>query len=412
MAQTDVLIVGAGLAGLCCAKRLHAAGVPIVLVDAADRPGGRVRTNSFSGFLLDRGFQVLLTSYPEAQAQLNLEALDLKPFRAGALVFVDGEFYRIGDPWREPIGALATVVAPVGTLADKWRIARLRSDVTQGSIEDIFVRPETSTRTALERRGFSESMIERFFRPLFGGILLDDTLEASSRMFEFTFRMMALGHAVLPARGMQAIPDQLAAGLPPESLRMQARVERLDGTTATLASGESIEAKTVVVAADGWHATRLLGEPAALPARSTVCLYFSAPEPPVDQPVLVLNGEGRGLVNNLCVPSSVAPSYAPKNRALVSVTVLGQPALEQNALIRAVLRELEDWFGEVVGSWQPLGVFRIPKALPVVEPLRWTAGEWEVRPGVFVCGDYRATPSIQGAMESGRLAAEAVLSAR
>lgn len=409
MSHTDVLIVGAGLAGLCCAKRLQAAGVSFLVVDAADRPGGRVRTDSTGGFLLDRGFQVLLTSYPEVQSQLDMEALDPRPFRAGVLVFADGEFYRVSDPWREPLAALSTAIAPLGTLGDKWRMARLRSELTHTTIDGIFLKPELPVRAALASRGFSDTMVRRFFQPLFGGMLLDHSLDASSRMFEFMFRMLALGRAVLPAHGMQAIPDQLAAALPPDSLRMETSVERLDGTVASLASGETIEARAVVVAADGWHASQLLGEPPALASRSVTCLYFAAAEPPVQLPVLVLNGTGRGLVNHLCVPSNVAPNYAPRGTALVSVSVVGQPALDRNALIGAVKRELRDWFAGA-GSWMPLGVFRIANALPVVKPLRRNTGDWQIRPGVFACGDYRATPSIQGAMESGRLAAEAVLS--
>lgn len=408
MPQTDVLIVGAGLAGLCCAKRLHAAGVSFLVVEAASRPGGRVRTHSTGGFLLDRGFQVLLTSYPEVQSQLDLDALDPRPFRAGVLVFADGEFYRFSDPWREPLGSLSTAIAPLGSPGDKWRMARLRAELTHATIDGIFLKPELPLRTALASRGFSEAIIRRFFQPLFGGILLDPFLDASSRMFEFMFRMLALGRAVLPAHGMQAIPDQLAAALPQDRLRMETRVERLDGTLAVLSSGETIEARAVVVAADGWNASQLLGEPAALAGRPVTCLYFAAAEPPVDLPILVLNGAGRGLINHLCVPSNVAPTYAPRGMALVSVSLLGRPALDRNTLIEEVKRELREWFAGA-GSWLPLGVFRISNALPVVKPLRKNAGDWRIRPGVFACGDYRATPCIQGAMESGRLAAEAVL---
>lgn len=417
MAEPDVLIIGAGLAGLCCAKRLHAAGVSFRLIDAADRPGGRVRTDALHGFLLDRGFQVLLTSYPEAQAQLDFGALELRAFGTGALVFADGEFYRLGDPWRQsprhllsPIAwfrALLAAAVPVGTLSDKLRIARLRNELIRLSSDDILLRPETTTRRALEARGFSEAIIQRFFEPFFGGVLLDPTLEASSRMFEFTFRMMALGRASLPARGMQAIPDQLAAALPAGSLQLKTRVDRLDGKAATLASGETVEARAVVVATDGWQASTLVGEPPALAARSTTCVYFAAPEPPIEGPLLVLNGEGRGLVNHLCVLSNVAPGYAPRGQALVSVSVAGQPGLDRDALIAALRSELRGWFS-ALESWAPLGVFRIARALPVVQPLQPSRIS-EPRPGVFLCGDYLATPSIQGAMESGRLAAEAVL---
>ena len=197
MSQADVIIVGAGLAGLCCARRLHQENIPFLLLDAADAPGGRVRTDTIGGFRLDRGFQVLLTAYPEAQAVLDYNALELCAFAPGALVRKEGHFYRLADPWREPGAWFSTAFSPVGSLLDKFRLARLRSSLLARSIEEIFAAPEMSTRQALERRRFSPRFIDEFFRPWFGGIQLDSKLGASSRMFEFVFRMMAEGDAAV-----------------------------------------------------------------------------------------------------------------------------------------------------------------------------------------------------------------------
>jgi phytoene dehydrogenase-like protein len=409
MSQTDVLIIGGGLAGLCCARRLHEARVSFQVLEASDCVGGRVRTDTVEDFRLDRGFQTLLTSYPEAQAQLNFAALELCPFGTGALVRRDHEFFRVSDPWREPSRALATFASPIGTVRDKVRMAALRRDVLEHSPQDLFARPETTTREALHRRRFSHAIIQSFFQPLFAGILLDSTLGVSSRMFEFTFRMLAQGRAALPARGMQTIPDHLASNLPEGSVRCLSRVHSIAGNKVTLESGESMTAEAVVVATDGPQAARWCKEFATDASRSVSCLYFAAPEPPIDAPLLVLNAEGRGLINNLSVPSVIAPSYAPRNRTLVAVSVLNDAGRSQEVLIRDVQAELQTWFGAHAGYWRPLAVYRIRHALPALRSVQWVNPANRARPGLYVCGDHRGTPSIQGAMLSGRLTAEAVL---
>ena len=200
------VIVGAGLAGLCCAKHLREAGQSSIVLQASDGIGGRVRTDRVEGFLLDRGFQVLLTAYPETQRHLDYAALDLRSFVPGALVHVDGRFHRIVDPWRRPVDALMHALSPIGSLADKARVARLRHRVLRGTLDALWSRPEQSTYAALVADGFSAQMIDRFFRPFFGGVLLDPDLATSSRMFEFTFRMFALGDSAVPAAGMGRSP--------------------------------------------------------------------------------------------------------------------------------------------------------------------------------------------------------------
>ncbi|WP_439630203.1 NAD(P)/FAD-dependent oxidoreductase [Gemmata sp.] len=405
----DVVIVGAGLAGLCCARELHRRGVRFRLLEAADGVGGRVRTDVVDGFRLDRGFQVFLTSYPEAQQVLDYPALRLKSFLPGALVRAGGAFHTLTDPWRRPVAAVRSLLAPVGSLSDKLRVARLRSRALKGSVADRFRDPETTTLEALKGNGFSDTMIERFFRPFLGGIFLEPELSTSSRMFQFVFRMFSRGEACLPADGMEAIPRQLAAGLPPESIRLGARVERVGPDAVRLDTGEELRARAVVVATEGAAAARLLGGDIPAAAQGVTCLYFAAPRPPVARPVLVLNGEGRGPVNNLCVPTAAAPTYGPAGASLVSATVLGTPPDEDR--LRAEVREqLAGWFGPAVGDWLHLRTYRIPYALPRQAPPALAEPERPVRwrPGVYVCGDHRDNASINGAMVSGRRAAEAV----
>ncbi len=406
--MNEIVIIGAGLAGLTCARRLQAGGVSCVVLEAGDAVGGRVRTDIVEGFRLDRGFQVFLTAYPTARAWLDYGQLQLRPFAAGSRVRCDGVMHEVSDPWREPRAWWATLRAPVGSLADKVRIATLRRAARRGTLAELWARPETTALAALRAHGFSERMIERFLRPWFGGIFLDQELETSSRMLEFVFRMFAEGHAALPAAGMQAIPEQLAAGLSAGTVRLGARVKRVETGAIFLESGEHFTARQIVVATENAGAEALLPEVAAPRWRATTTIYFAAGQSPLSAPMLVLNGEGRGYVNNLVVLSEVAPRYAPAGQALVAVSVLGDPALVERALVERVREELKAWFGAKVADWRWLRSYRLPRALPARMPLAPLAPV-EVRPGVWIAGDGRISASIEGAMESGEAVAEEIL---
>ena len=275
---------------------------------------------------------------------------------------------------------------------------------------ETHARPETTALEALRAAGLSDRMINGFLRPFLAGVFFDEELTVSSRAFEFVFRAFAAGDTALPAQGMSAIPAQLAAGLPPDTLRLNCRVERLDAPAVFLISGERLTAPAVVIATDGFETARLLAEPSWPGARATTCLYFAAPEPPVREPLLVLNGEGAGPINSLVVPSVLSPAYAPPGQALVTVNVLGDPAGDDHALLAAVSQQLRDWFGPGVEAWRRLRIYRIARALPLQTPPVSFPETFSplVRPGLFVCGEYRSAPSIQWALASGRRTGEAV----
>jgi len=406
--MADVVIVGGGLAGLTCARRLQAQGRACLVLDAGDAVGGRVRTDRVDGFQLDHGFQVLLTAYPSARRWLDYDALSLRRFSAGARVWCEGALHVVSDPTREPGDLLATLQAPVGTLADKIRIATLRAAARRGTLDALFARPETTALEALQAHGFSAAMIERFLRPWLGGIFLDDSLSASSRMLMFVLRMFAEGHAAVPAAGMQAIPEQLAAGLAPGTVRLNARVVAVGDGVVTLQSGERVAADRIVVATDGTTAARLLPELPPTSWRHVTCLYFAAPASPLGAPVLALNGSGAGLVNNVAVMSDVAPRYAPAGQALVSVSVLKDAPGDDASVAERVQAELAGWFGTPVLGWRWLRSYRLAQALPVRWPLERRAPR-PVRPGVWAAGDFLTTPSIEGAMDIGERVADAVL---
>ena len=409
--MTDVLIVGAGLAGLSCACELVEKGLSCLLLEASDGVGGRARTDQLNGFLLDRGFQILLTAYPEAQRLLDYPSLQLRLFEPGALVRIDGRFHRIADPWRRPTAAFSTLLSPVGTVADKLKLARLRSRLIRASSKVLLQSPEMSTIEFLHDCGLSPLMIERFFRPFLGGVFLESELQTSSRMFEFVFRMFSSGDAALPAGGMGAMAQQLLSRLPEGCVRLQQKVAYVAPYVVTLASGQEIRARSVVVATDNAAAAQLLPEIRLLASRGTTCFYFAAEKAPISEPVLVLNGEGRGPVNNLCVPSLVAPSYAPPGAHLLSATVIGKPGRDTEHFLAAVRNQLAEWLGSDALGWRHLCTYWIPDALPDQSSAAGGANPKEnrVRPGLYVCGDYRDTASINGALGSGRRVAEAIV---
>jgi len=410
-AKADVIVVGGGLAGLCCALKLHQEGISFLLLEASDGVGGRVRTDRMEGFLLDRGFQVLLTAYPEARRVLDYKALDLRFFYPGALIRFGGRFHKTADPWRHPLDGLRGAFSPVGNLGDKMKVGRLRRKTMEGSVEDLFSRPEATTLEALQEIGFSEKMIDRFFRPFLGGVFFDRELGISSRMFEFGFRMFSSGETALPGGGMGTIPNQIASRLPPASLRLNSRVELIQDRSVILSTGEKVTARTLVLGTEAPEAVRLLGEEKRPGSRSTTCLYFAAEEPPIHEPLLILNGEGQGPVNSLAIPSLVAPAYAPEGQALIAVTIIGLPALRDDQLTEAVRSQLAKWFGPKVSAWRHLRTYWIRHALPLqVPPLPDpTAPVHPVRPGLYVCGEYGNPASLQWAMASGRKVAEAVM---
>ncbi len=392
-----VVVVGAGLAGLSCAVALHAAGIDVQVFEAGNGVGGRVRTDHVDGFTLDRGFQVALTAYPEMHRQLDMAALDLQAFDPGALVWRNGKGSVVGDPFRRPTTALSTVAAPIGSLLDKARIAQLRHRIRGVHPARLLQGDDATTRTALSEAGFSDTIIERFFRPLVGGIQLDPELTDSRRMFDIIFRMLADGDSAVPAAGMHAIPRQLADRLPTGSIHLDSPVTATTPTSVTVGD-TSIAASAVVVATEGPAAAELLAL-TPVESKSVGAVYFSAPEAPITDKLVVLDGSGRGPVLNVAVMSNVAPTYAPHGSHLVVAALPGHDGATIEADARSQLR---GWWGPQVEAWEHVATYRIahgqPRQRPPFDPKRRV----RLDDGRFVCGDHRDTASIQGAMYSGR----------
>jgi phytoene dehydrogenase-like protein len=402
--RAEVVVVGAGLAGLAAATTLRATGRDVHVLEASDGVGGRVRTDVVDGFQLDRGFQILLTAYPEVPRQLDVSALRLQPFDPGALVMFGGRGYRVADPWRAPRSALATLRAPVGSLADKARVGWLRWRVARVPVPELLRGADVATAAALRADGFSPAMIDRFLRPLFAGIQLDPELATSRRMFDTIFATLARGDAAVPAAGMQAIPMQLAARLEPARLHLGRSVDAVTAGAVQVA-GATVRADAVVVATEGPTAGRLLGL-RAVGSQPVTCVWFSATHPPVRDRLIVLDGSGAGPALNVAVLTNVAPSYGPGGAALIAASC---PGVADPDLEPAVRRQLRGWWGDGVDGWRHLRTDAIAHGQPSQRPPFSPKRRVSLGGGLFVCGDHRDTASIQGALFSGRRCAEAVL---
>lgn len=404
-------IIGAGLSGLACAYHLKRAGIEYTILESSDGVGGRVRSDVVDGFILDRGFQVLLTAYPDAKELLDYEKLVLKSFIPGAQIRLNGEFHTIADPWRRPSDCLKSVFNPIGNFKDKLLISKLRQSVTCGSLKSLYEKNEQTTAEFLHQFGFSKDMIDRFFRPFFGGVFFDKSLSTSSKMFEFTFRLFSTGDTTLPAAGMGAISDQLAEKIGRAKVQLNCRVASIKGNSVFLENGAMIQTDAIVVATEGPEASRLLKRPMVQKMRSTRCLYFAADKAPMSAPILVLNGEDSELINNLCIPSNVNSSYAPPGKCLISVSVIGREDLPDDGMKNAVLDQLEAWYGREVSNWKHLRTYNIKQGLPdyAAPALSEVEKSTRLERGTYVCGDHRDTASIQGALSSGRRAAQALI---
>lgn len=407
MANHDVIIVGAGMAGLTCATYLNRFGVSSLVLEASEAVGGRVRTDKMDGFLLDRGFQILLTAYPEAQKLLDYQALDLKSFRSGALIRLDGAFSVMSDPFKEPSQLVNTLLSPVGSLVDKLKVLQLSNEVSKESTDAFFNDKSTDTLSYLRDLGWSEGMIRNFFKPFFGGVFLENELATSSNFFRFVFKQFYNGEAVIPAQGIQEIPNQLAAKLPEDAVQLQTKVAKIVGNKVTLADGKTLTAKAVVIATDALQADRLLGRNVQRSFNKTTCTYFAADRSPLTEKMLALNPNRLSTVHNVCVPSDIAPSYAPAGKTLVSVSTQGLEGVDEQRLTTHIVKELTEWFGADVKSWKHLRTYHLPESLLSFRA-NSSSTELKITDTLYECGDHVAYPSLNAAMATGREVAEMI----
>ncbi len=432
--KPQVIVIGAGLAGLSCAVRLCQRGVRTLVLEASDRIGGRLRTDVVDGFTLDHGFQHLSTGYPACQELLNLGALRLQPFPQGSLVWHDQRWVSIDESWRYPALALQHWFAPLGAplgnlfggslgnLGDRVRWAQLRRSANQGTLTELYQRPHEPVLDRWRNSGFSEPFIRGFLVPWFESWMHVPADRASSRLLEFAVRIHAQGHMAIPADGMSAIPRQLSDALPRGTVRLQQTVQSVSADTITLDSGQTYTPPVIVIATESVAAARLL----AIPQLETewcasATHYFSADQSPDSRGRRMLIAaepddqacDAGGTVQEVVVVSDIAPGHAPPGKSLIAVSgplPKGNDQASRNQVSREQVPgeqlrgQLRQWYGSAVDHWQHLRSYRMPFAVPlqsletVLPPL--------ANGKLVLCGDYCETPTIQGAMNSGLRAAE------
>lgn len=405
----DVIVVGAGLAGLAAARQLAIHGLDVLVLEGSDDVGGRVRTDRIDGLLLDRGFQLYNPAYPEAARVLDHEALDLRPLTAGVIVSMARRSIRLGDPRRKPGWAVDALDPSTGSLPSKARFARYAWRASHTPARSIAAAEDFTAEVALRSIGADDALLEHVLRPFLAGVFLESELATSRRFLDLVMTSFVRGRPAVPANGMQSIPEQLRDALPDGAVRCSAPVTAASGTSVQL-DGERITAAAVILATDPSSAN-LLCPRIQVPRGNGVTTWYHLADCEAatltdGEPVLVVDADRRGPVLNSVVMTHASPTYATNGRVLVSSSVLGTgPMAQDERLIRAHLATLH---GVDTAGWDPVASYAIPYALPAMLPPFEISRPVDLGDGLFVAGDHRDTSSIQGAMVSGRRAADAV----
>lgn len=403
MNQNTIYIIGAGVSGLIAAYELEQAGHKPIIIEQADDVGGRVKTLHRNGYPLDLGFQVLLSAYPLANQYLDMDALKLQKLESGALIYANGQSYQIGDPLRNWKVLLPTLLANVGSISDKLKILRLNNRLKQKSLEEIFETPETTTHAYLENFGFSDKIIQRFFRPFFAGIFLEPDIRTSSRMFEFVYKMFGEGYATVPRDGIGAISAQLKGKLKNTEFRFNTEVSEVTNDQILLKTGEKFDHGGTIITG---NASALIHNMRNQETewKSCLCLYFEVDKTNIPEHTIALVADSGNLSNNLY---AYTDNKSGKN--ILSVTALEYDGKTNQEMVERITKEVRQFTG--ARQVTHIESFQIDQALPDIQNLHMTAepSESKLTDNIFLAGDYLFNGSLNAAMESGRLAAQGIL---
>ncbi|MFF1447020.1 NAD(P)/FAD-dependent oxidoreductase [Streptomyces sp. NPDC058274] len=448
----DVVVVGAGAAGLAAAHHLTRAGLTTAVLEAAPHVGGRMSTEKVDGFRLDRVGRLLSTSYPELRRTPGLDDLALRPFSPGVLLHSDGRHHHAGapagarsargaltvvralasaprlprspgphgrpgpavahpgpaGPLSRPTGTLGRSAGPTGRPLDQARLGTALTRLAACSPDDLLGRPELPVAQALSARGFPARTVDGFLRPLLAALLCDPALTTSSRCADLALHSFATGRLCVPEGGADALPELLAAGLPPGTLRLGVQVTAVSTTSVTTRDHGDIPCRAVVLATGARAAAGLLPGLRVPGFHPVTVIHHTTDEPPLTEPALVLDADRSGPVTHTAVISQVDPSRAPAGRALITSTVLGTPpaAAHLDATVRAQLARL---YRTSTARWELLAVHHDPEAVPAMPPPHDLRRPVRLLAGLYVCGDHRDTSTVQGALHSGRRAAQSLL---
>lgn len=405
----DAIIIGGGVSGLIAAKELEAYHLNTLLIDSEPQAGGRLKTDRLDGFQLDHGFQVLLSAYPMVKKHLDLSQLECEAFESGAYCFDTKKGFEVLDVKRNPAAYLKMAFSPIGSFGDKLKVAKLRREVLHKTEEEIYNEPDTSTLSFLQQYGFSDKIIDRFFKPFFGGIFLEHQLETSSRQFQYIFKMFAQGEALLPKKGIAAIAEQLKGQLQRTEFRFNSKVKSILGQAVQLEDGTEFQAKQIIIA----------GDPSAIMPQyqsdvswnSTLQLYFSGPKGPLSRKKIGLSFSKDGLISNVACLSQVQPSYGNGQSELYQVSLREELKASEQEMVEKIKRELQLIVGNGLRDWKFLRSYHVRHSLPRLSNLAYERPFEESRlaDGIYIAGDHLLNPSLNAAMLSGELAAKALI---
>jgi len=403
MSHPRINIVGAGLAGLSCAYYLEQAGFQPLIYERDGRIGGRIQTDLFQGFLLDRGFQVVLNNYPEFKTLFSPSSLRLKSIPSGARIYWNKEWFLLDNPLKH-LSLSQLKNAPFIQQGDWWALAK-------GAWRAFQSPPNESTETFLRECGLSDAFIHAFWRPFFGGVFLELPLQTQAKTFIQLAKYFATGLACLPEQGMQAIPADLARRLKRTKIFTAQTVQAINHRSLILTSGEEALTDATVIATSGLQASHLIKDVSAPRYETVTCLYFTVRTNVYPfSPYLHLNGSGEGPINNVLFNHLIQPSYAPVGHGLVSVSVVDPEWQSHAQLTQQVTHQLCEWFELSEKEWRHLKTYRILQALPeqTRSPLFAHQYLWNADQQLYVCGETVEEPSINGALYSGRQVAQKI----
>ena len=400
-------IIGAGVSGLIAAQVLENHGYHPTIIEASNSVGGRVKSDIINDYILDHGFQVLLSNYPAAKNYLDYDALDLQKLVSGAAIFKDGKTQIIGNPLKDISLLFPTIFANVGSVKDKFKILKLNTLLKKKKLQEIFNTAEITTHQYLKNYGFSDTIIANFFKPFFSGIFLEPNLETSSRMFEFVYKMFGEGYAVLPKEGIQAISNQLKNNLKNTTFVFDTPVQQVKNNTIIVKSGEEIKSHFTIVATEASHLISNLKNQETV-WKSCDTLYFEVPKKKIQKPIIGLIADKNALINNIFYASSIKSSTKGRQE-LLSVTIVKEHQLKESDLVKKVTSELVQYCNIIDAKF--IKRYCIKKALPKLPNLQYeiSSTETQLTSSIFLAGDQLLNGSLNAAMISGERAAMGVI---
>jgi phytoene dehydrogenase-like protein len=402
MNDSDIVIIGAGLTGLRAALEVSRSGLSVLVVEGSDSVGGRMRTSNLDGLILDHGFQVLLTAYPELASIPSIGDLNYGSFMAGARVRIGDDWLYFTDPRRQPREFIRSLRQPIASISDLIKFGWLSYQSPRGDV----VASDHSTARELDQIKFSGRFQSGFIKPFLRGVLLDPSLNTDSGLAKFYLKTFSRGSACLPASGIQALPELIADSLGRQHIMLSSKVINIRPRGVTLESGDEITARYVICACDALGAAALGGPEQTSPHSSSTTLYFLAEEAPYPEPMISLIGDGSGPINNLAVLTNAQPSYATGGRALISATVIGSnTSMTEKDLLESTRRQFHQLFGAISAGWEFVKAFSIPNSVPARPRI---SDGWLESEGIYYAGDYLSYGSQNGALKAGRLVGQEV----